>query len=77
MTNSTKIGTEAAAAYTLDQARDLFAAEFPGERCGGWFEDARRGTLVVSSYRTIPGTFGHPACSVQVDRGTGWLLVER
>ena len=75
MTNSTQLSNEAAAAYTMDQALALFQSEFPADTVGRKFDDGR--VLVVCSRRATGGTYGHPAASVTLNRGTGWLCVER
>lgn len=45
-----------------------------GFRCDGpGFEDEQ--TMVVSSFESVPGTYGHPKCCAQYMKSTGWLTV--
>lgn len=60
-----------AAVFTLEEANRI-VTDAGFESMGG-FEDERM--IIASSVKTIPGTYGHPAFTVQFMKCTGWLMV--
>jgi len=58
---------------TLSQAKQIIEAEGFEALNGACWEDDHQ--IYASSTRTVPGTYGHPACEVQFHKPSGWFSV--
>ncbi len=74
MTKTQWLTNEQAGNATLANVVDRFRTEFPKETIGGTFDNGS--IAYVTSKRLVPGTNGHPATTVLLDRVRNYVEVQ-